>query len=40
MKYVIVSIKNSTYLFKDVLLNKIEHEYICCDPNLNINDCF
>ena len=25
---------------KDVLLNRIEHEYLCCDTSLVINGCF
>ena len=27
-------------LCKDVLHNRIEHEYICCDTDLVINGCF
>ena len=27
-------------LSKDTLLNRIEHEYICCDTNLVINGRF
>ena len=27
-------------IIKAVLLNKIEHGYICCDTNLVINDRF
>ena len=36
----IISVFNDYDWCKDILLNSIDHEYICCDTDIVINDNF